>query len=302
MKPKLSIKLKITLMLFRRIPLAGRRAVFTGLARLVYHLSLKHRLITIHNLTRSFPEKSPEDIVEIAKASYGSFALFMAELPDLYSLNDHNIDQWVKVKGLDHYEKALRKGKGVLLISGHFGNWEFGCFALAILSEPPVFMGRRMDSNFVEEVITYPRKLLGIETLNKENAMRPALRLLKSGKAIKLLIDQNVSALEGVFIDFFGRPACTTSGVALMAMRTGAAVLPIFTTRMPDGSYLTEIGEEIATVETGDRQTDIVANTQNYASVIENQIRKYPKQWLWLHQRWKTKLCQVPPNRKQNDA
>jgi KDO2-lipid IV(A) lauroyltransferase len=123
--------------------------------------------------------------------------------------------------------------------------------------------------------------------------MRQTLRLLKKGETIKLLIDQNVAWYEGVFIDFFGRRACTTSGLATLALHTGASVLPIFTTRLPDGKYLMEIGPPAETVNTGNHNRDILINTQNYTKVVEDHIRKYPEQWFWAHQRWKTKLYQA---------
>jgi len=299
MKTEPSLKVKAVRIIARILPLGFRRWLATSLAGLGYRASLKHRLIAFHNLMRAFPEKPPEEIVAIAKASYKSFSLIFAEFPDIIHLNKDNLAQWVSVTGLEHYEAALREGKGVLLITGHFGNWEFGCAALAILSQPPVFMARVLDSDFLEEGSTYVRALHGVGIIHKENAIRPMLSLLKRGEAIKLLIDQNVAAYEGVFVDFFGRPACATPGVALIAMRSGAAVLPIFTTRMSDGRYLTEVGPKVETVNTGDREQDMVTNTQNYATVIENHIRKYPEQWLWVHQRWKTKLCQLPPNRKK---
>src|SRR5512145_131311 len=297
MTPEPSLKIKIAILIARILPLGVRRWIATSLAGLGYRASLKHRLIAFHNLMRAFPEKTPEEIVAIAKASYKSFSLIFAEFSEILYLNKNNLESWVSVTGLEHYEAALREGKGVLLITAHFGNWEFGNAALAILSRPPIFMARVLDSAFLEEGTTYVRSLHGVGIIHKENAMRPMLRLLKNGEAVKLLIDQNVAAYEGVFIDFFGRPACATNGVALMAMHSGAAVLPIFTTRMPDGRYLTEIGPKVETVNTGDRDRDTVTNTQNYANVIEDHIRKYPDQWLWVHQRWKTKLCQISPNR-----
>ncbi|MRR17874.1 MAG: lipid A biosynthesis acyltransferase, partial [Deltaproteobacteria bacterium] len=275
------------------LPLRIKRSLAAGLSRLAYYLLHKHKVIALHNLMRSFPEKSPAEILRIIKNSYASFAMLFAEFLQILYLNKTNLSRWVTVQGLPHYEKACREGKGVLLFTAHFGNWEIGNAALAILSTPPYFMARALDSPLLEAITTSARKPLGIVTLHKENAMRMLLPLLRKGKAVILLIDQNVAAKEGVFVDFFGRPACATTGIALMAMHTGAAVLPIFTTRLPDGRYLTEIGPQVETVQTGNRDQDLLVNTQNYAKVIEDHVRKYPDQWLWLHQRWKTKPCQA---------
>ncbi|OGP88121.1 MAG: hypothetical protein A2031_03155 [Deltaproteobacteria bacterium RBG_19FT_COMBO_43_11] len=287
------MKKKIAIFIARIIPLPVRRIIAIGLARLSYYLLLQYRLIAIHNLTRSFPEKSSEEILKIAKYSYASFAVTMAEFTDILYLNKDNLHCWVSVRGLDHYEKACREGKGVLLFSAHFGNWEIGSAALAMMTKPLIFMVRLLDSPFIEDISTYVRGFCGNVSLHKDNAMRPTLRLLKKGETIILLIDQNVAWYEGVFINFFGRRACATSGLATLALHTGAAVLPIFTTRMPEGKYLTQIGPKVETVNTGNRDRDVLMNTQNYNKIIEDHIRKYPQQWLWLHQRWKTKLCQA---------
>jgi len=289
----MSLKLKIGLWIFRVIPLAVRRAVFSGLAWLGYRLSVKHRLIVLHNLTRAFPEKSPAEIVRIAKASYRSFGRVVAEFSEITRLNPDNVHQWVRIQGLEHYDEARRKGKGVLLFSAHFGNWEIGNAAMAIARKPLIFIYRILDSQFLEEAITYVRATCGNISLDKENAMRPMIRALKKGETINILIDQNVAVYDGIFVDFFGRPACTTSGLALLVLHTGAPVLPVFTTRMPDGKYWLEIGAEVAIRNTGNRDADVRESTQTFTGIIEEHIRKYPEQWFWMHQRWKTKKCQA---------
>ena len=292
MENRMTIKLKIARFVFRFIPLSVRRSIATNMARLAYYLLVKHKLITIHNLSRAFPQKSPDEILKIAKASYVSFGLVVAEFSSILELTEHNLHQWVTIKGLDHYAEACRKGKGVLLFSAHFGNWEIGNAALAILTKPFIFVYRRLDSPFLEEAITYVRSSCGNTSLDKKNAMRPMIRALKKGTTINLLIDQNVALYDGVFVNFFGRPACTTSGLALLAMHTGAPVLPVFTTRMPDAKYLMEIGSEVQVSCSGDRNADVLENTQNFTKMIEDHIRRYPEQWFWVHQRWKTKRWQ----------
>jgi KDO2-lipid IV(A) lauroyltransferase len=287
------VKIRLIISLIGSIPISVRRVIAFFMAKLFYYLSLKHRLIAIHNLMRSFPDKSLEEIIRIAKESYLSVALVLVEFYDIPSLNKDNLHQLITIRGLDNYINACNEGKGVLLFGAHFGNWEIGNAALAILTRPLSFLYRILDSRLLEGIVTTVRASCGNTSLPKENAMRQMIRLLKKDTTLSLLIDQNVAWYGGVFVDFFGRKACTTSGLALLAMHTGAPVLPFFTSRLPDGKYLLEIGEKVDIISSENRETDILINTQNFTKIIEEHIRQYPEQWFWVHQRWKTKLCQV---------
>ena len=287
------MKKRLIINLFRHIPLSLRRILAFFIARLAYYISLKHRLITIHNLMRSFPDRPLKEIIRLAKESYISAALVVVDFLDIPYLNKNNLHQWISIEGLDNYTEACKKGKGVLIFSAHFGNWEIGNAALAIMTQPFIFVYRVFDSPFLERIITDVRASYGNISLSKENAMRPMIRLLKNGATINLLIDQNVTWYEGVFVDFFGRKACTTPGLALLALHTKAQVLPVFTRRLPDGKYLLKIGKKVEIVSSGNRDTDVLINTLNFTKIIEEKIRQYPEQWFWIHQRWKTNLYQV---------
>jgi KDO2-lipid IV(A) lauroyltransferase len=242
---------------------------------------------------RAFPDKSLKEIIRLAKESYVAFMIVVADFVDIPHLNKENLHKWISVEGLDNYTEACREGKGVLIFSAHFGNWEIGNAVLAIMTRPFVFIYRIFDNLLLEKIITSVRASYGNISLSKDNAMRPMIRLLKNGATINLLIDQNVAWYEGVFVDFFGRKACTTPGLALLALHTKAPVLPVFTRRLPNGRYLLEIGKKVEIVSSGNRDTDVLINTQNFTKIIEDKIRQYPAQWFWVHQRWKTKLCQV---------
>ena len=287
------MKATLEVALVKKIPLTLRKMFAVSVATTLNYLSTKHRLIAIHNLRRSFPEKSIEELLKIARESYRSFALVAAEFCDIPYLNKDNLGKFITIQGLDNYLAAREEEKGVLLFGAHFGNWEIGNAALALTTNPFVFIHRNMDNAFMQRNVTAVRASYGNVSLSKEKAMRQMIRLLGKGATINLLIDQNISWQEGVFVNFFGHPAATTSGLALLAMHTGAPVLPSFTHRMPDGKYLLEIGRKIDIVRTGSYQSDVLHNTQNFTKIIEQTIRKYPEQWLWVHQRWKTKLCQV---------
>ncbi len=287
------VQINVAIKIVRSIPRGLRKLSAVLLAKALYVISLKHRLITIHNLTRSFPEKTPDEIVAIAKASYRSFALMAAEFCDITVLSEDNLSQYITIEGLENYTAARLGNKGVLLFGAHFGNWELGNAALAITVKPLIFIYRILDNPFLEKSITAVRAACGNSSLSKEHAMRPMLRALKNGETINLLIDQNVAWYDGVFVDFFGRRACATAGLALLALRTAAPVLPAFTRRLPDGRYVLEIGKEVEIIRSANRADDILLNTEKFTKIIEENIRRHPEQWFWMHQRWKTKRCQV---------
>ena len=284
----------ILLACFRVIPTPLRKALFTGLFRLFYLLVPRRRLIALHNLRRAFPEKSEEEILGITKGVYRNMGLVAAEFFDIPRLTKSNIGELVDVEGLEHCQKALKKGKGVLMFGAHFSNWELEAVAASLLIKPFVAIYRPLDSAFLESLVLKVRLTAGNTLLDKKRAMRAMLRSLKRNEMVGIMLDQNVDYYEGVFVDFFGRPACTTDGLAILALHTGVPVLPGYIVRLPDGRYRLVIGPEVEVVDTGDRNADIVANTQRFTKVIEQTVRQYPDQWFWVHQRWKTQICQVP--------
>jgi len=279
---------------FRVIPTPLRRALFIGLSRLFYLLIPRQRLIATHNLRRAFPEKSEGEILRIVRGVYRNMGIVAAEFFDIPRLTKENIAAQVETEGLENCWKALEKGQGLLLFSAHFGNWELEAAAAALLIKPAVVIYRPLDSPLLDHLVLRVRSATGNIPLAKEHAMRPMLRALKQNGILGILIDQNVDWYEGVFVDYFGRPACTTDGLALLALHTEAPVLPAYMVRLPDGRYRLVFGPEVEVIRTGDRDADILANTQRFTKVIEQIVRRYPDQWLWVHQRWKTQPCQVP--------
>jgi Kdo2-lipid IVA lauroyltransferase/acyltransferase len=284
----------ILLFCFRIIPSPLRRALFIGVFRLFYYLVPRQRLIALHNLRRAFPEKSAEEILKIARGVYRNMGIVSAEFFDIPHWSQSNIGEIVDPDGLEHCLKALEKGRGVLMFGAHFGNWELEAVAASLLIKPLAAIYRPLDSALLDQLVLRVRTATGNTLLAKNRAMRAMLRSLKRNEILGILIDQNVDYYEGVFVDYFGRPACTTDGLAILALHTGAPVLPAYMARLPDGRYRLVIGSEVEVVDTGDRNADILANTQRFTKVIEQTVRRYPDQWLWIHQRWKTQLCQVP--------
>jgi KDO2-lipid IV(A) lauroyltransferase len=284
---------EIILKCMSAIPRELRRNISIGMFRLFYYLSPRQRFITIHNLRRAFPEKSADEIIATAKGVYRTLGIVAADFFDIPSLTKENIGDLVEVEGLENLKKALEKNKGVLLFGAHFGNWELSVIAISLLLKPVVVIYRPLDSSILDDLVALVRSSTGNTPVPKERAMRQMLRSLKKNEILGILLDQNVAWQEGVFVDFFGRPACTTNGLALLALHTEAPVIPGYIVRLENGRYRLVLTDEMEVIRTGDEDADILINTQNFTRFIEDTVREYPDQWLWIHQRWKTKPWQV---------
>ena len=285
-------KTKKILFAFRCIPIGVRKLLFATLFSLFYYLSPKSRLIVLHNLLRSFPEKDVKEIIGIAKGVYRHFATVAAEFFDMPSINKENIHKWVEVEGVEHAQAALAQGKGALSIVAHFGNWELLTIAIPIHFRPMYIVYRPLDNPLIDNMVEYVRTMQGNELIPKGGSGKRIMELLKENQIIGILSDQNVAAYEGVFVDFFGRPACTGVGLAVMAMRSGAPVVPVFMARQKSGKYKLILKPAIEAVCTDNYDADLQVNTQRFTKIVEEIVREYPDQWFWFHQRWKTKKWQ----------
>jgi KDO2-lipid IV(A) lauroyltransferase len=281
------------LLMFGMVPLKARRTIFRALFLLFYHLSLKHRIITMHNLICAFPEKSLTEIIKIAKKVYVNLGTVAAEFFEIPTLTRENMSDWVTFEGLENYTNALAKQKGILFYTGHFGNWELlaACFGLQNIHVSIIY--RALDNPILEDFVAWFRSYTGHKVIPKGGASRKIIELLKKNEMIGILIDQNVSWREGVFVDFFGRPTSTTKRFAELALRTGAPVVSAFIIRQGDGGYRIVINDEVEVTRTGNHEKDLFDNTQRFTRVIEDVVRRYPDQYFWLHQRWKTKKVQI---------
>jgi KDO2-lipid IV(A) lauroyltransferase len=208
---------------FRCIPLPWRIHFFAGLALAFYHLSPRRRLITLHNLQNAFPEKSMTEIIMIAKGVYRNMAVIAAEFFDIPWLDEERIREMVAVEGLEHCVEALKKKRGLLMVTAHFGNWELGAIAFSLFFQPVLLLYRPLDNLFLDRLVASVRSSTGNRLLVKNKAMRKMLRTINANGIVGLLIDQNWSWQEGVFVEFFGRPACTSDGAghSLLYGQTG---------------------------------------------------------------------------------
>jgi KDO2-lipid IV(A) lauroyltransferase len=285
-------KTKKILFAFQCIPRGVRKLLFATLFSLFYYLSPKSRLIVLHNLRRSFPEKDAKEIIGIAKGVYRHFATVAAEFFDLPYITKENISQWVEVEGLEKAQAALAAGKGALSLVAHFGNWELLTIAIPMFFRPMYIVYRPLDNPLIDNMVEYVRTKQGNELIPKGGSGKRIMELLKENHIIGILSDQNVAAYEGVFVDYFGRPACTGVGLAVMAMRSGSPVVPAFMARQKSGKYKLILKPAVDVVCTDDYNADLVVNTQRFTKIVEEIVREYPDQWFWFHQRWKTKQYQ----------
>jgi KDO2-lipid IV(A) lauroyltransferase len=279
------------------IPLVIRKFFFQSIFTLFYHIAAKHRLIALHNLRHAFPEKDMKELIRIAKGVYRNLAITAAEFFSLPSITRENVHEWVEMEGLEHFEAGVARGKGLLTIIAHFGNWELMPvtfpFFLRFPTKTSYIVYRPLDSPILDNMVEYVRTINGHEMIPKGGSGKRIMTLLKENHAIAILSDQNVSTREGVFVDFFGRPACTGVGLAVLALRSRAPILPMFMARQKSGKYKFIMKPLIEISETGDYERDILENTQRFTKVVEDVVREYPDQWFWIHQRWKTKKWQA---------
>ena len=280
------------LFIFRCIPRNVRKRFFIALFSLFYHLVTKNRLIVLCNLQRSFPEKDLKEVIRMAKGIYRHFAIVATEFFDLPQITKENIHQWVDVEGLENYQAAVAQGKGVLSIVAHFGNWELMTIAVPMFLKPMDIVYRPLDNPVIDNMVEYVRTMNGNELIPKGGSGKRIMELLKENHIIGILSDQNVATYEGVFVDFFGRPACTGVGLAVMAMRSGAQVSPAFMARQKSGKYKLILQPAVEITHTDNYDADLVVNTQRFTKIVEAIVREYPDQWFWFHQRWKTKKWQ----------
>ena len=177
-----------------------------------------------------------------------------------------------------------------MLFTGHIGAWELSSFALSLFGHPLSFLVRRIDNPKIEVMIDRARTCRGNRTIGKRSAAREMLAILRAGETLGILVDLNTLDREGIFVDFFGRPASTTFMVAKLALRTGAAVLPVFAPwDRKRGRFLLKVDPPLSIERTGDEEEDVRRLTQQYTRIVEDYVRRYPDQWLWIHRRWKTR-------------
>jgi KDO2-lipid IV(A) lauroyltransferase len=272
------------------LPRPLSRAFAIGVAQVVYLLHFRLREVGMRNLAMVFPEKTEAERKRILRGVFTSLGRQLAELCQFPRYTQDNIDEVVVYDGLENYERAYARGKGVLFLTGHFGGWELSAFAHSLHGHWLHVVMRPMDNPYLDRLLQQYRTMYGNKTVAKDDFVRGLLAAMKAGETVGILMDTNMTPPQGIFVDFFGIPACTASGLARIALRTDAAVVPGFTIWDPAlQKYRLRFDPALELVRTGNLEADIAANTQMFTKVIEDYVRKYPDQWLWVHRRWKTR-------------
>jgi len=274
----------------------GLARLFAGaLAFAVYHALGRLRRVGERNLELAFPGITPQKRAELLHGVYRSLSRQLVEFCRMSGYTAENTREWIRTEGLEHYLKAHSRGKGVLIVTGHLGAWELSSFYHSLMSYPMGMVIRRLDNRRLDAYVNAIRCLHGNRVLHKDDFARGLLTAMRAGETVGILMDTNMRPPQGVFVEFFGRPACTASGLARVALKTGAAVLPGFMVWEPaEKKYVLHFGPELVFARSGDAEADALAATQACAAATEEWIRRYPDQWLWIHRRWKTRPAGEP--------
>jgi Kdo2-lipid IVA lauroyltransferase/acyltransferase len=273
----------------RRLPRRLVLALGRTLGRLWAALDARHVRIASDNLRQAFPDWSEERVLATARGVYRHFAAVLVEILWMEGRPVQELLQLTQVEGLEHMKAALARGRGVVSPIAHLGNWELQGVATAPLIGSSAVIARPLDNPALDRRLVAFRVSTGNVVIYKQKALARILTTLREGRVVAVMLDQNVQASDGIFVRFFGRPACTTTVAAALAIKTGCAIVPAHCVRRADGRYRMVYGPEVEWTGSGRRDEDIAALTQRLTSVIEGWVRETPEQWLWLHRRWKTR-------------
>ena len=278
------------------LPRSLARAVAASIAQILLLCRPPLRRAGMVNLRLAFPDWTDAQRRRTLRRMALYLGWMAAEFAHFPDLSRENIERFVLLEGFENFDAARQRAKGVIFVTGHMGAWELAPFAQAVYGNPLSFLARAVDNTRVDALVSHYRCLSGNQPIEKNNAARTMLRVLHEGGTVGILADQNTSLDEGIFVDFFGIPAATTTGLARIARRTDAAVVPGFL--FWDESmrkYRLRFEAAVLLQRTEDEDADIRVNTERFTNVIEDYIRAHPDQWLWVHKRWRNRPPGEPP-------
>ncbi len=267
-----------------------RIAVWCGgqFGRIVYYLLFRERKITLDNLRKSFPDKEWKEIKRIGTEVFINQGKNFCEVLFFLKFTKDDIVNLVEAEGLEHIDRALKEGKQVIYFTGHLGNWELMAAYLSSRGYPLNVIARKVYDERFNKILLDLRGAKGTKTILRDESPKKILKALKRKEIIGMLIDQDTSRVQSVFVDFFGRPAYTPIGTAMFACRRNVVVIPGFIIRRGKRHYL-KIGQPVELIKKEKKEEEIRENTQRLTKIIESWVRLYPQQWVWMHKRWKRK-------------
>jgi len=278
------------------MPRKVARAFGALVARIAWIAVGRLRRVGLRNLELAFPQLPTREREHILRNGYRNLGWQLAEFSKMSGYTRESAARFIRYKGLDNYLAARERGNGVLVLTGHLGAWELSSFYHSLSGYPMGMVIRRLDNPLVDRLVNGIRCRHGNRVVHKDDFARGLIAAMRGGETVGILMDTNMTPPQGVFVPFFGVPACTASGLARVALKTGAAVVPGFLLwETAERRYVLHFLPEVALVDTGDTEGDTIENTARLTRVLEDAIRQYPDQWLWMHRRWKTRPAGEPP-------
>ena len=275
-------------------PLA--RSTGALIATIAHTLLGRLRGVGLRNLELAFPTMPATERARILRLEYRNLGWLLAEFCLMPTYTPAFAGGFIRYEGLEHYLAARDRGNGVLVLTGHLGAWELSSFYHSLAGYPMGMVIRRLDNPLVDRMVNRIRCKHGNRVLHKDDFARGLLAAMRAGETVGILMDTNMTPPQGLFVPFFGILACTASGLARVALKTDAAVVPGFLLwEEAESQYVLHFYPEVVLAHTGDSEADAAENTARFNVVLEDSIRKYPSQWLWMHRRWKTRPPGDPP-------
>ena len=270
-----------------RLPRGITLVIGGWLGTLAFWLAPQQRELACEHLRCSLTLSDERRVRTIAKQCFQHLGKTVVEFMQFPRLDREQIQRYVTFEGVEHVEQALARGKGAIILTGHFGNWELLAASISATVAPLTPIVRELRSPRLNALVSRYREKAGYATIDRDTGIRHALRCLKRNELLGIVADVDTT-VSGVFVDFFGRRAYTPYSPVAIALKTGATILPTFIVRQPDGSHRAIIESPLALKRTDTKENDLVINTQKFTKIIESYIRQYPAQWIWMHRRWKT--------------
>jgi Kdo2-lipid IVA lauroyltransferase/acyltransferase len=270
----------------RMLPMSAVRVCGGALGHAVYFVDRFHRRIALTNLAAAFPTRSSAERDAVARAMFAHFGRLLLELIKFGTLSESQMLERIESDGEDRVLQAYQQGRGVLFFTGHFGYWEMQAIAHPLRLRPVSVLARPLDNPLLHDMLERIRTRTGNAVIYRQGAIRKVMRELAANRGVALLIDQHLHSTDAVYVDFFNRPAATTSALAALALRTGAPVIPVFALPLPGGRY--RFIYERPVPPPREESPDAVREfTQRCTDVLEMYVRRDPALWLWMHRRWR---------------